>query len=154
MALSDEVIARYGDQYLVNLTNPYLSGPTTVDTTRLTKACDDVEADFEIHAGIEYDGTENIHVSVAVDGVIAKLEVRCGIEDAEKNLKDWRENRLKSGLALVTSRDRVGPLTSSQLDQSDETRGRDITRPDFDRSRFKHIVPDAPQTAEDAERYQ
>jgi len=148
MALADEVTARYGDQFLVNLTNPFDEEPTTVDTTRLAKAVLDVIADFKTYASVEYDNDEDQHVSLACEGVIVKLMVRCGELKPEAE-KAWRKEDLKEGLALVTGRDRLLPTTNSILQTSSEARGSMPVRADFDRERWDKFVPGEPSISED-----
>lgn len=148
MALIDKVKARYGDQYLVNISNPYGSLATTTDDTRIGLACDDVEADFETYVGVEFDLTDARHVAVVVSGVEAKLLVYCGHEPASR-YDDFLREKLENGLALVTSRDRQLPETSSVLVPSEEQGGRTDPKPYFDEQRFAHLIPGAPSAGED-----
>ena len=108
MALIDEVKARFGTQYLVNLSNPYLETGTTIDETRLGKACTDVEADIETFAGVEFDLTDARYVSLAIAGVELKLLIWNGVESSSK-WDAFVNDKLENGLALVTVRvDAIG----------------------------------------------
>jgi hypothetical protein len=140
VTIANDVQDRYGTEFLVGLTNPADPNATSINTTTLGKAVLDVGAAFEIHAGLELDDTDSKHVMVAVEGVIAILKIRMGLEK-EKLWTDWIKNALEP-LSLVTSRDRVGPLTSSPLTTSSETTG---ARPDFDRERFRDVLPTDPR---------
>jgi len=151
MALNTEVTARYGAQFLVNLTNPSLPTATTIDAARLLAACTDTEADFPIYAGVTYDDDPvtnptlfTQHIAVAVEGVIAKLAIRTGTGGQYANaLHDSHVARMRD-FALIAGRDRVRPKTESVLIPNSEQRDNLITRPDFDRERFHDLIPDAP----------
>lgn len=138
MALEDEVKARYSNQLLVQWTNPQLSSATTIDETRLSKASRDVEGWFKIIAGVAYDNDDARHVSVAVDGVEARLKNIAGLE-VNSEWSNWKEDLGK--LALVTGRDRIPPTTSSTLDPTDERSG---DAPWGDRNVFRRMIPNSP----------
>ena len=72
MSLSTEVQARVATQLLVELTNPNDNTASSIDTTLLGKAVDDVEGDF-LSYGITIDVTNKAHVVVAVDGALYRL---------------------------------------------------------------------------------
>lgn len=144
MALIDEVEARYSDQLLTNLTNPQDSPATSIGTAKLQDACDDVEADFQVYCGVEYDNADARHVSTAVQGVIIKLRQRTG-QIATADFEDTWISRLEA-LAKVTGRDRVLPVTDGALGNSDETNGGQITIKEFDPVHFDQVIPDTPQT--------
>lgn len=148
MALIDEVKARFGEQYLVNISNPYDETATTIDDTRLGKACTDVEADFETFGQVEFDASEPQHVSLAVAGVEMKLLVWGGHEPSSK-WDSFVKDKLENGLAPVTSRSRVPVTTSSTLVPSTEQRGIDEPKPYFDERKFDYLIPGAPSTGED-----
>lgn len=151
MPLNAEVTARYGAQYLVNLTNPSLPSATVVDAARLLAACTDTEADFPIYAGVTWDDSAvtnptlfTQHIAVAVEGVIAKLAIRTGTGGQyATNLHDNYIARLRD-LALIAGRDRIQPKTQSVLVPSSEQRENVVVRPDFDRDRFNDLIPDSP----------
>lgn len=148
MSLTTEVQDRYGAQVLINLTNPEDEEPTAINTTKFGKAADDVEADFKTYAGIVYDGTDDRHVSLACEGVMIKLMVRAG-DMKPKEEKAWREEDLKQGLALVTSRDRLLPTSGSILSTSSEQVGDEKIYGDFDRRKFRRVVPEDPSVGDD-----
>lgn len=111
MTLQTVVTARVSNQRLVNLTNPDLPAPTTIDTTRLGYACAEAEGEFQVHAQDVFDETDARHIAPAIDLVILLLQER-GSAPTE-GLGAQREKiiqRLKD-LALVTGRNRVMPST-------------------------------------------
>ena len=139
MALVDEVQSRYAAARIKQLTNPGVPGGTSaVDTARLALAATDVEAEFAIYCGVAYDGSVATHVTVAVEGVIAKLKTRL----ETPSTKEWDEwvDRAKA-LSLVTGRNKITPTTKSTIKLT--TRPTQET-PDTDRSRFTDIVPNPP----------
>jgi hypothetical protein len=145
MALTDEVTARLSAKYLEQITNPDLPGAGSADSTRLSKAATDVEADFKVLAGVAYDNTDTRHVTVAVKGVEAKLLMR-GSSPGEyaKNLdRQYRED-LKA-LAAVTGRDRQAPTSDSNY--SVENPGSDgrTVYPDFSDRTFLNTTPRRPR---------
>jgi hypothetical protein len=142
MTLSTEVQARYPSQLLVNITNPMETTATTVNTTTLNAAATDVEADFEIVAGVEYDGTDARHVAVAVEGVIAKLLRRTGTSQYEEREKDYNF-RLRD-LAKVTGRDRITPESDSEVSPAVDSPSGVEVKPAFDNEIFDQIIPGAP----------
>lgn len=142
MTLAARVTSRYPSQLLVNLTNPNnTAAGTTIDTTKLGLATTDIEADFQIHAGIEYDDDDALHVTVATEGVIARLMEWTGHAGAEQQ-KDRYMSRL-SDLAKVTGRDRILPSSDSPLVPSEPTSVFPI-RPEFDDEVWDGIVPGGP----------
>lgn len=145
MTLATDVQARYADQVLVNLTNPGESAPTTVDATRLGLAADDVQADFEIVAGVVYDGTDGRHVSVAVQGVMAKLFRRTSHSSADDRETEYF--RRLNNLAKVTGRDRLLPSTISLLDPSLDSDDGSTRKPAFDDKVFREVNPGAPRSS-------
>lgn len=146
MALETHVTDRYGAEYIVNLTNPFLPGATAIDAGRLTEAADDVKAEFEIYVGVVYDDTNALHIATAVPCVVDKLIMYTGQGDT-RQLEEKCIERMKA-LARVTARDRIMPTTNSQLTQSKEQVGTEIVRPDFDRPRFDDLTPGPPTMGE------
>lgn len=142
--LEEDVKARFGNQYLVNLTNPYDGSPDVIDETRLTKAADDVKGEFE-KKGIEYDDTSAMHVTTGVEGVEILLLYRTGAEPRGK-WDRWRDDVLQD-LALVTSRDRLLPVTDSVREPSQEKPG----KLQFDDQRFLPLIPGSPTPSDDEE---
>lgn len=141
MALWDEVASRYSAEHLVALTNPDNRTARTVDTSRADAAVADVEGDFEVFAQESYDGTVKAHVSVGVRGVVAYLQERGGSASgvAQESLQAFRESLER--MAKGRKRKRLLPKTDSPLEPTDEGERSDL-RPDFDRSKWEHLVPD------------
>jgi hypothetical protein len=140
MALWDEVAARYSARQLVALTNPDEQAPTTVGAVRRDAAVADAMADFATYARVAYDGSDPAHVAAAVEGVVAYLIARGGAAAgvAASTLREYRDK-------LRMLRPRLLPTTESRLEPVDEFANRERVRPDFDRDRFRHIIPDGPR---------
>ena len=147
--LGYEVEVRYDAQLLIGLTNPNNRAAASVNATTLGYAVTDVEADFEIIAGVQYANDDKRHVNVAIEGVIAKLSMRMNqAGERSKNLVDEYLGRLEQ-LAMVTGRDRLLPLSKSELTPSDEAPdGGTKVRPKFDGSRFWRLKPNGPPAGE------
>ena len=151
--LIDEVDERYNRQFLIGLCNPNDRAASTLDKTSddapIVLASTDVEADFEIVAGVIYDNDDKRHVAVGIEGVIAKLSVRMNqAGDRSKALVDGYMEKLER-LALVTGRNRLLPLSKSELQPSDEVpEGYNKVRPKFDGARFCRRKPTGPPGAE------
>lgn len=144
MALAAEVTARYPSARLIQLTNPGDQSAAAVDATVLGLAATDVEADFEVYAGVEYDNSEARHVSVAVWGVISKLAQWSEATGATAiALNDAWIERLEA-LAKVTGRDRIALSTSSLLTPTTEKPGTDDVPPWSDYPHFEDLRPEAP----------
>ena len=140
MTLQANTTARISAQRIINLTNPDLPSATSADTDRLGYACTDVESDFQTYLGRVYDDDNAADVSIAVDGVVAKLMMRMGSggESASSAHESYIE-RLKD------HRKRVVPKSSSMLTPTAEDRGTgDIVRPAFDRRKFDDFVAESP----------
>lgn len=144
MALIDEVKARYPDNRLKQLTNPGDESAAATDDTFLGYSVTDVEAEFEVYAGVAYDNSDARHVPVAVDGVIAKLYLR-GETPGEKaqSLHDDYIERLRA-VGKVTGRNRLKPQTSSQLTPTPEKDGTEVVRPWSDDANFDRNVAGPP----------
>ena len=149
MTLSANVQNRSGTQFLVNLTNPSDPSATTIDTTRLDNGVLDTEADFRIYSGVAYDDTDARHVTVAVEGVIAKLAIRTGTGGNYARTSHEEFIARLRDLALVTGRDRVSPRTDSVLQPSSEQVADEIVRPEFDWRNFSDLIPGGPTPGED-----
>jgi hypothetical protein len=144
MALATRVQERYAAQRLIELTNPGEPNATTLDTDRLTAAADDVEADFHIYNCPEYDDTDAKHVTVAVEGVIAKLYARTDTAGASEGRRHDAYIARLTALSKITRRDRISPRTSSILTPSPEQVAGETVRPDTDRADYSPFVPDSP----------
>ena len=142
MALSDEVQNRWSSQILINAFNPQDSTATTLSTgvdSKFALAIADVEAGFEIYAGVTFDNTKSTHKMIATEGVLIRGLVFTGQSD----LTHWDSwiNRLRD-LGLVTGRDRLSMYTDSTLSP---TRDRVGSKPSFDSSVFtERYVGNAP----------
>lgn len=124
MTLADEVKARFGEAWLVELTNPQAPGFTTIDTARLDAACSDAIARFTTHAAATFDLANPVHVAVAVDGVIAVLLSRLGTQS--EDARRWMEV-FESGLerlALVDHRNYVAPSVVAETPRLPRSAGR------------------------------
>jgi hypothetical protein len=142
MGLADDFKNRFSSERQITLTNPDKPEATTVDAARLALAVTDVQADFEIYAGVVYSDSEPRHVSVGVEGVMLKLMARMAGVDPDSIRKSWLD-RLES-LAKVTGRNRIVPTTDSILTPSSEQIGTDEIRPDLDREHFGQFIPGTP----------
>lgn len=131
MSLSTRVQARYSTQYLTNITNPQNSGGNSIDTTKFDAAITDVEAQFEIYAGTEYDDTNDRHGVVGVELVVSLLLWRNG-HGGGKERYDAAIKALKA-LALVEGRDRIAMTSNSNMTATQEPLG---TKPADDRNQF------------------
>lgn len=149
--LVDEVIDRYNAQFLIGLTNPNNRAAASLDTDSgkpLDLASDDVQADMEMICGVLFDIDDRRHVSVAVEGVIAKLSMRMNqAGERSKALSDAYFEKLER-LALVTGRNRLKPTSMSELTPSEEAPGGTEVRPKFDGSRFWRLKPNPPPAGE------
>jgi hypothetical protein len=144
MSLASEVTARFDPQTLAELTNPRAPGTSSVDATKLSKACTSAEAAFKVYAGKVFDETDVRHVDVAAEFVVAFL-FKWGASNGATASARWNEAvEMAHALARVTSRDRMVPRSSSELTPSPESTGLDPVRPDFDRSRIGGLVPRMP----------
>lgn len=135
--------ARVPAQTLVDLTRQKSTGATTLDTTKLQLACDDVElGDFKTAAQQTFDATNRQHVVVAVEGVLWKLRswMPQSPEALERDQGRWLASAER--LRRVTVRDPVTP-TSVQAPGVGE-RGDDPRIDTFDARRFRDLRLDSP----------
>lgn len=134
MALSDEVTARFGEAWLVEITNPQAPGFTTINTTKLNAACTDAVARMITGAAVapaEFDLANPTHVATAVDGVIGLLLTRMGtMSDDAKRWMESFETGIKR-LASIDHRDYVSPAVSNEA-------------PRMPRSAGKYVIPERP----------
>ena len=148
--LWDAVKARYGTEFLVNITNPQSPESTTVNDAKGEASVTDCKGDVRTYCGIDYAtwlavGNDITAIdSVLIDGVIAKLQIRTGAGGtASTENHNSYIDRLKA-VARITGRDRVMPKTGSILVPSSEQRGSEVVRPDFDRPEFDDLIPNPP----------
>lgn len=146
--LSDAVQARYSVEKMVQLTNPDVPNATTVDTTRLLAACDDVIADFDLVANTTFDDTDSRHVKVAIEGVILTLQMRQLNVDPSELREQW-DNMLERLGQSIGGRTKTEPTTDAVAVPSDESsESGETVRPLFDRTRFDKLVPNSPGSAD------
>lgn len=138
MALVDEVQSRYSTELLVNWSNPQLSAATSIDSTRLSLAATDVQAEFK-KKGLTYDNAVDTHVATAVEGVVLRLRVMTGHLPVDEWSR-WKREDLQD-LIMVTARDRIAPTTDSLLNP---TKDRSNDKPWADRTQFRNFIPDSP----------
>lgn len=140
-----DVQARYPTQMLVELTRRRDTDTNTLDTTAtgiLAVACDDIEdGDFPVYVQAEYDSTDRRHVALAVSGVLAKLKVwaREGVDGGQGEWDNWVTRA--QALSRVTGRDRITPVTTSELEPTAEVEGDETVRPMFDQGDFDDVRP-------------
>lgn len=140
-----DVQARYPSQMLIELTRRRNTDATTLDTGAtgiLATACDDVETgDFPVYVQMPYDSTNRKHVTVAVEGVLAKLKVwaREGVDGGQGEWDRWVTRA--GALAKNTSRARISPVTTSELTPTPEVDGGETVRPMFDQGDFDDARP-------------
>jgi len=136
--LGDAVTARYNNDELISLTRSGTNTSlTTINTTRLELAVDDVTGAFLTPHGITFDATDAQHLEVACDGVILRL--KCFGKAMDRQVRDdwrrWRKEDIER-LAQYVQRRRIQPKTSSS-NISDVPERLDYTR-------FDDMVPDKP----------
>jgi hypothetical protein len=155
MSLSDNVKLRFGgtdSQVLVNLTRNFdPDGLGTIDDDVLDAACQDVIADMETEAGVEYDEDPTTnpddytkHISCGVQCVMIKLQLNTQKVPGDK-ISKWlteRYSNLFKRLGQVTSRDRFFVLTDSPYQPSDQAAQGSIL-PDFDEDLLAFFTPGA-----------
>jgi hypothetical protein len=150
MALSDEVIARYSAQRIIEWTNPDATSALSADATRLARACTDAQAEFEIRCGVAFDVTDARHVAVAVRGVRAYLLSYTDSPSGKDAMSAY--HRELADVAKVTGRDRILPTTNSNLEPSPVPRTPGTTaRPGFDDSVFDAVTPQPPSGGRSAD---
>ena len=130
MPLANHIQNRLPTQRLVELTQINSRSATTVDAARLTTVAGDVEALFEVLAGIVYDDTDARHIIVGVDGLEILLQVWKGDSSSRDRWDRW-QTFMRMDFSKVTGRNRVKPKTSSRLTPSEEAPVGDV-RPFFD----------------------
>jgi phage gp36-like protein len=144
-ALASAVQARYPSQTLVELTRRKSTSSTTLDSAVLELAVTDVTAQIAIYAGVTLDTADARHLSVACEGVIARLKV-WSRESPDASAADWKA-WLESATALgkVTSRNRSAVVTTSELTPSREVEddGEEVA-PVFDPQSFDGISTGRP----------
>lgn len=145
MPLTTHVTDRFGTngQYLRGLTNHDDNDADTVNTTRLAQATAAAEAQFPLHAGVAYDDTDDAHINAGVSGTIAYLRAwSTSSGKADASLASFRDEL--RAIRAVSAGKRVTPTTKSVLTPSEPDTSNGAVRPDFDRTQFDGIAPNAP----------
>lgn len=142
MTLLTDYQARYSDELRMNASNPQNSGATTINTAREGYAANDAEGDFIAICGVDYDGTNKIHVTAATPLVYYKLLVFTG--QADGSWYDKQLERLSKWYRLVLGRNRMVPKSSSNLSPTEPESG---LVPMDDISQFQPYVGNAPGDA-------
>lgn len=133
MALIDDVQARIPAQTLIEWTNQRDNTASSIDTTRLQLACNDVQSDLEVELGYTYGGSTvptrdaQWMTAQAVIGVQIRLEMYATIESDAVNKK---YDRWIEALQRRRRRKVISPVSNAAADVEDDSADR---RPDFDR---------------------
>ncbi len=136
-ALTDAVEVRYNAQDLIQMTNAGddLSA-TEVNQPRFDAAAADAVAVFLTDGAIAFDETDDQHIQVAVQGVVAFLKgFGKSADAAASDQQDAYIDRVVL-LAKFSTRARISPKTTSK--------DKDVTIPSLDARRFTDYVPDPP----------
>jgi len=142
MPLIDHVKDRIAESLLRELTNQGDPGATTVNDTKLGFAVDDVEAEFVVETGQQYDDTDPLHIAAASQGVLVKLMEYSAITGRNTEQLTARYNRMLIRIAQTRgSEKRLLAQTDSPLEPSKQREG---TRPDADRERWSDFTPNNP----------
>lgn len=148
--LSAEVQIRISNTLLVQLTNKHETAPSTVNTTILDAAAEDASAEFEIETGVALDTSIKSHVAAGVQGTIYYLHEYNDVSGAAHDRRRQRwENVLRKLEGTVGAGTKILPSSTSTLEESEQPDGR---RPDFDRERWRDIVPDPPRGGDETGR--
>lgn len=141
-ALATAVEARYHEQQLKELTNPRDASATTINSTKLEQACTSVQTYFGTYAQETYDSTVDIHVEVAVRGVVALLQSWGGSAQGVARIKwdAWLEE--VKAVRNTRARARIEPATTSELTPSDEVTDGEEVRPWADRQHYRRLLPE------------
>ena len=142
--LLTEVLARVPLQTLVELTNQKDVNAATYDATLLQTACDDIQEEFVTYAGEAYSATVRRHVTLCVEGVLAKLRswLPQNPESVNQSMTSWADRVER--MAKTRARDRFPVTTSSDLTPTVEVEGSEEGRPWSDPQSFDGMVPSAP----------
>ena len=140
MSLVTEVQARYPDELLRQLTNPYAPAETAHNATKLAQAATAVEAWFKIYAQTTLDTTDAAHLDVACDGVIMCLQKWGGAAAGVATIT--RDAWVESCKALrgIGARSRIVPDTNSP-DVPAETLPSPPDEPAFSDRMFDPLIP-------------
>ncbi len=139
MSLLTAVVARVPNQKLVELTRQNSIGSTTYDSTLLTTACDDTEADWLSYAGEAWSESTRRHVVLGVEGVLARLRswVAGMAADTQTDMEAWAD-RVRA-FAKTSARDRISPESSGPVGT---TINGSVYRAPFDHEMFRDVQPE------------
>ena len=126
--LADAIKARFGNQYLIEITNND-SSATTINEIVLECACDDAQGEFNRITGDSYDSTIKAHTSTCIKGVLYYLEYYKARDVA---LLNSRQRDFYTSLSSFRGIKYISPQTNSNLSIQRE---RANTRPDMDRNK-------------------
>jgi phage gp36-like protein len=136
MPLETHVQNRISAALLRELTNPDNPSANAVNMALLQRAVEDVQADFKIYAGIQYDDTDVRHIAMAVQCVVWKLQIWLTRSALVDQLHE-RYVRALERFAQVTGRNRVIPAVP-ELEVGERARA-------FPPSWWNVYVPEPPQ---------
>ena len=117
MSISQKVQDRFGNQRLVELTNPDNSSATTINQTMLDAAIDDAQGLFEQESGIALDENNKAHVKCIITGVLYFLELYKG---RDAGIMKQYQRTFLGDLQALRKKVYIAPQTNSQLKPSRE----------------------------------
>lgn len=122
--LGDEVQERYSTEFLVSITNPQAGAYTTIDTDRLEYAVKDALAIWRAHFQGDFDSTDDEHLGIACQGVVACLMRSVGLmTQAAKDAMEEYKADLKA-LSMVKHRGWVSPTVLDEQPRYPRSAGR------------------------------
>lgn len=138
------VVSRVPAQTLVTLTQQQSTSSTTLDTTKLQTACDDIEAQFTTYAGEVWVGTNRRHLVLGTAGVLALLRSWNPIQAEGADLAMDKWIAAVEAYSQTSARDHRSVYTTSELTPSTEVDGTSEVRPWSDIDAFDGLVPGMP----------
>lgn len=153
MALGTEVTNRVPTSVLLALTNPESRSATSVNSTILGRAVNDVTADFKTYAGLTYDDAAatnpdhyDQHISVAVQGVVLKLRAYTQQKEHLEAYEKWAnaETGPLQALRTATYGHRVAFKSNSQTTTTDESVNGAVVKPRFAHEYFSELQSQPP----------
>lgn len=144
-ALWTAVTNRYSALTLRLYTNADLPGASSTDTSKGTTVADDAEAWFARKVGLTLDTADADHLAVGTLATYVLLREYAGKNDDSVKADRERADADMEGLRLRTTAAKPSPRTSIQVD---ETVQETTEKPDFDRERWRGIIPNSPPAGE------
>jgi len=136
MTLATEVESRYGTNFLIQLTNDDGTA-TTSDATRLAAAASDAQGHFRRLTGLAPDITQDWHLHLLCEGVVAYLE---RYKARDSSIMNSRMKNFVDGCIELRKTATFTWQTTSVLTPSPETSG---VKPDMDRKgKLRHMNMD------------